>query len=235
MKRLIICIAVIIFATSSCMGSEKRHVFQFASDYIRSLKHLKLIEEETRAFNRQYKNNIQYANATVSYLRNANGQLIKAKDIMNKYENSEDQMIKDATESIFFVYDNLGNIQLENLKMYEEFNSPEIVKNFEKFDIESFMDKSKDLQLRYDKFMEAFVDVTLKVTYVLVSWEPDEEGRLSYLTISQRERESLTKQLDDTFGDEIRNELKEAHNYLNSCGAILRKVLAGGHKSSDER
>lgn len=235
MRKLIFCVAVIIFAANPCMGNEKRHVFQFASDYIKSLKYLEMIEEETKAFNRQYLNNIQYASATVTYLRNANSELLKAGDIMSKYKKSENQMIKDAAKSILFIYDNLSNIQLENLKMFEEFNSSEITDNFEKFDIESFMGKSRELQLSYDKFMEAFADATLMVTYVLVSWEPDEEGRLSYLAISQREREALTRQLEDAFGDEKREGMIKSDNYTNSCGAILLKVLAGGHKSSDER
>ncbi len=235
MKKLIFCIVVVLSATSPCMGNDGIYKFQFASDYIRSLRHLKMIEEETRAFNRQYENDILYRNEAIKYLRRANSELLTAKDMMSKYENSENQIIKDATESILLIYDNLSNIQLETIKTYEELDSPEIINRPEKFNIKSFMGRLSDLQLRHDKFLEAFNDTSVMVTYVLVSWEPDENGQLSYLAISQRQRESLIKQLDETFGDGKRNGMKVGQISLNSCGAILRKVLVGGHKSSDER
>lgn len=235
MKKLIFCIVVVLFATSPCMGNEGRLKFQFASDYIRSLGQLKMIEEETSAFNRQYKNDIQYRNATVTFLHRANRNLLAVKDIMSKYEKSENKIIKDATDSILLIYDNLSNVQLETLKMFEELGSPEIIDNPEKFNIESFMGKSNELQLKHDEFLKAFDDISIMVTYILVSWEPDENGYLSYLAISQNQREALIKQLDETFGDEKGNGMKDGQTYLNSCGAILRKVLLGGHKNSDER
>jgi hypothetical protein len=235
MKKLIFCIVVVLFVTSPCLGNEGIHKFQFVSDYIRSLKHLKMIEEETSAFNSQYRNNIQYRNATMTFLRRANSDLLTAKGMMSKYEKSENQIIKKATESILLIYDNLSNIQLETLKMFEELDNPEIIDSPEKFNIESFMGRLSELQLKHDEFLKAFNDTSIMVTYVLVSWEPDENGHLSYLAISQRQRESLIKQIDEAFGDEKRSVTKEGQNSLNLCGAILRKVLVGGHKSSDGR
>jgi hypothetical protein len=235
MKKLIFCIVAVLFLTNPCMGNESRYKFQFASDYIRSLGQLDKIEEETSAFNRQYKNDIQYRDATVTYLRRANRELLAAKDIMSKYEKSEEQIIRSATESILLIYDNLSNIQLETLKMFEELDSPEVIDSPEKFNIESFMGKLSELQLKHDEFLRAFNDISIMVTYILVSWEPDDNGHLSYLAISRNQRKALIKQLDDTFGDEEKNGMKGGHTSFNLCGAILRKVLLGGHKSSNER
>jgi hypothetical protein len=214
---------------SESMGNESRYKFQFVSDYIRSLSRLKMIEKETRAFNRQHENDIQYRDATVTYFRRANKELFEARDMISKYENSEDQLVKSAVEAVLLLYDNLSDIQLETVKMFEGLDNPE------QFNIESFMNKSNELQLRRDKFLKAFNDTAIIVTYVLVSWEPDESGKLSYLAISRNQRGSLIKQLGDTFGVEEESEIQDGQTYLNSCGAVLLKVLIGEHKSSDER
>ena len=113
--------------------------------------------------------------------------------------------------------------------MFEGLDKPE------QFNIESFMEKSNELQLRREKFLKAFNDTAIIVTYVLVSWEPDESGKLSYLAISKNQRGSLIKQLGDTFGGEEGSEIPDGQPYLNSCSAIILKVLIGEHKSSDER
>ncbi|MEE9604773.1 MAG: hypothetical protein V3V70_04300 [Candidatus Scalindua sp.] len=214
---------------SKSTENESRYKFQFVSDYIRSLSRLKMIEKETRAFNRQHENDIQYRDATVIYFRRANKELFEAREMISKYENSEDQLIKSAAEAVLLLYDNLSEIQLETVKMFEGLDNPE------QFNIESFMEKSNELQLRRDKFLKAFNDTAIIVTYVLVSWEPDESGRLSYLAISRNQRGSLIKQLGDTFGVEEGSEIQDGQTYLNSCGAVLLKVLIGEHKSSDER
>ena len=214
---------------SKSTENESRYKFQFVSDYIRSLSRLKMIEKETRAFNRQHENDIQYRDATVIYFRRANKELFEAREMISKYENSEDQLVKSAAEAALLLYDNLSEIQLETVKMFEGLDNPE------QFNIESFMEKSNELQLRRDKFLKAFNDTAIIVTYVLVSWEPDESGRLSYLAISRNQRGSLIKQLGDTFGVEEGSEIQDGQTYLNSCGAVLLKVLIGEHKSSDER
>lgn len=214
---------------SKSTENESRYKFQFVSDYIRSLSRLKMIEKETRAFNRQHENDIQYRDATVIYFRRANKELFEAREMISKYENSEDQLVKSAAEAVLLLYDNLSDIQLETVKMFEGLDNPE------QFNIESFMEKSNELQLRRDKFLKAFNDTAIIVTYVLVSWEPDESGRLSYLAISRNQRGSLIKQLGDTFGVEEGSEIQDGQTYLNSCGAVLLKVLIGEHKSSDER
>lgn len=214
---------------SKSMENESRYKFQFVSDYIRSLSRLKMIEAETSAFNRQHENDIQYREATVTYYRRANRELLEAKDMISKYENTENQLIKSAAEAVLLLYDNLSNIQLGTVKMFEGLDNPEQV------NIESFMEKSNELQLRRDKFLKAFNDTAIIVTYVLVSWEPDESGRLSYLAISRNQRGSLIKQLGDTFGVEEGSGIQDGQTYLDSCGAILLKVLIGEHKSSDER
>ncbi len=214
---------------SKSTENESRYKFQFVSDYIRSLSRLKMIEKETRAFNRQHENDIQYRDATVIYFRRANKELFEAREMISKYENSEDQLVKSAAEAVLLLYDNLSEIQLETVKMFEGLDNPE------QFNIESFMEKSNELQLRRDKFLKAFNDTAIIVTYVLVSWEPDESGRLSYLAISRNQRGSLIKQLGDTFGVEEGSEIQDGQTYLNSCGAVLLKVLIGEHKSSDER
>jgi len=214
---------------SKSTENESRYKFQFVSDYIRSLSRLKMIEKETRAFNRQHENDIQYRDATVIYFRRANKELFEAREMISKYENSEDQLVKSAVEAVLLLYDNMSDIQLETVKMFEGLDNPE------QFNIESFMEKSNELQLRRDKFLKAFNDTAIIVTYVLVSWEPDESGRLSYLAISRNQRGSLIKQLGDTFGVEEGSEIQDGQTYLNSCGAVLLKVLIGEHKSSDER
>ncbi len=214
---------------SKSTENESRYKFQFVSDYIRSLSRLKMIEKETRAFNRQHENDIQYRDATVIYFRRANKELFEAREMISKYENSEDQLVKSAAEAALLLYDNLGEIQLETVKMFEGLDNPE------QFNMESFMEKSNELQLRRDKFLKAFNDTAIIVTYVLVSWEPDESGKLSYLAISKNQRGSLIKQLGDTFGGEEESGIQDGQTYLNSCGAVLLKVLIGEHKSSDER
>lgn len=214
---------------SKSMENESRYKFKFVSDYIRSLGRLKMIEKETSAFNRQHENDIQYREATVTYYRRANSELFEARDMISKYENSEDQLVKSAAEAVLLLYDNLSDIQLETIKMFEGLDNPE------QFNIESFMVKSNELQLRRDKFLKAFNDTAIIVTYVLVSWEPDESGKLSYLAISQNQRGGLIKQLGDTFGGEEGSGIQDGQTYLDSCAAILLKVLIGEHKSSDER
>lgn len=235
MKKLILCFTVIFISMNPCMGNDRSDIYQFANDYIKSLKLLKMIQEETSAFNRQYKNNILYANTTATFLSNTNRELLKAKNMISKYNDSENQMVKDAAKSILFIFDSLNDIQHETLKMFEELNSPEIIKNMDRFDIEGFSDKTSELQIKHDKFLDAFTDVSLLVTYALVSWIPDENGQLKYLTISQKEREALTRQLDNIFDSETEKGVKYVPTNIDSCGAVLRKVLTGGHISADER
>ena len=234
MKKIILVIAVMFFATSTCMGDESRQRFLFVGDYIKSLGQLRALEEQRSAFNRQYKNDIQYANSTVNFLRSYNSNLLEARNLMSKYIDSEIGIIKDAASSVLFIYDGLSSIQLEALRMFEELNRPDTTKDIEGFDLEGFANKSTELDVKHDKFMEAFTDVSLMVTYALVSWEPDEEGKLSHLTISQSKRNVLIEQLDEAFGGELKHG-GGGQTHINTSGAILRKVLTGEHKGSDER
>jgi len=229
MKKLMIFL-IVFFLAGSCYASS--YGFEFVRDYISSLQHLKdcqgTINNEPNYSD--YENEMDYVAALKSNLHLAKSQLQQGISLIEKYKESKNSIIAKAAGMILISYDWHMKIIQEGLDIKHEFRI-----NPRDYNKEEAAAKNRVQKRQIDDAMEMLVNCSILVSHVLISQKPDEKGRMSYLAINSNERQRLLKQLDEVFGKEIEVEVSEESNRLDACADILREILTGVHKSSDER
>ncbi|MBU1853125.1 MAG: hypothetical protein KJ957_03665 [Candidatus Omnitrophica bacterium] len=228
-----------IFGSTICFGEKNSREFEFARDYIETLRFLKMSVERHRESdpdNANYQNDVDMALTFMKNFRLDNNDLQMAKSLLDKYVNSQNKLIEETAVSILNAYDKLIGINTRILKLYEKLYSPEMVNNPDKVDQGLFMSEASDLVAEREHTEKLLLEANILVTIALVSDMPDEDGFLSYLAINSKEREELIGLIDEIFGSEVRDgKTGPGLTYPDSCGAAIRQVLAGNSSSTDGR
>jgi len=241
-STLLLILVSFIFASlllnQSLNASQNSHEFEFARDYLESLQCLKIIAARDKEANLkidQYESEVEMIVGCMKNLRLANTDLQMAKSYIEKYKNSENEIIREATSTILAVYNQKIEINNEGLKFYEQLYSPEMMNKPELLDQGKIMSEASKLAADKENTDRLLLYTSVMVTHTLVSQIPDKDGLMSYLAITSKEREGLIKQIDGVFGKEVEEGMKAGQTYLDACGGTIREVLTRGFKTSDER
>ena len=146
--------------------------------------------------------------------------------LVKPYIFSTDTLVKSTSETTFNILTEIKNISKTQKDILiqcsrKNISSKECLKR-----INSQQDQIKN------QYMILFFNSAL-YAHAIVSPKPDEKGYLSYLRLSYTDRYKLMKKLENIFGQEIKNGVKEGMSYLNGCGANLYEILSGDHLSRE--
>ena len=213
--------------------------FGFARDYIESLHYLKVASELMQRAdpkNVNYDNEVDMITTFMKNLRLANRDLRMSKGILNKYKNSNNELMKMTADLVSLSYDKQIKINNEGLKLYEGLFNSRSGDSDEEFDHGSFLREISKLAADKEVVLQSLLKCSMMLTHILVSKVPDKEGNINFLTVSSEEREKLIRIIDKIFGDSVKGGMRPGQNYLDACAAVVRQVLADpGWKTSDDR
>jgi hypothetical protein len=156
---------------------------------------------------------------------------LSARALIAGYADSDDPLIKRATILSLKSYDMYIRASGDILKMQSELWDTK----GSALDDPDFMMRIADYQYEMDTSMGMLTNCSLLVTHALLSMTPDESGKLTRLAVTSEERAALIRQLEDVYGEKIREGLREDQSYVDMCGGILFEGLTGVHKAADDR
>lgn len=204
--------------------------YSFVKSYVKSLRLLIINAEKAENLKTGNPSDIAAMTTLLSECRQGIYRLEQAKSLIKEYLNLKNILIKEAANNIISVYDTKIALGYEQLKLFENMISKSEEFNEGKFIIESGK-QDADNELSWDMLNNC----SILITYCLVDQKPDKDGNLSYLVLTSNEREELIKELDNIFGESIKNGLKTGQTKLQVCGSIIKQFLVGEHRSADER
>ena len=225
-------VVFLLIIEATCFSDTNSEEFEFAKDYIRSLHHVKMVEEigSNSPVRANYANETAFYVAVMGMYKSAQVEFRKAISLMEEYRDSNNPLIAEAADLILKCYVGQVLVAEDVLNTMEEvFNNLDVSK------YGTYMRRMSNQQVNSQQLMEALVYATLSVNLVLASNSSDKKDDLGYLAINSNEREKLIKQIDEIFGEKIKDGLYEGISQLDACAATLHILLTGKHKSSDER
>ncbi len=164
--------------------------------------------------------------------RTATFDIEEAKGFLNKYLTSNNQTIKESSQAILTALDLLLKNYRDTINYLETVYSPETMKNP---DAGKMMSEGSKLTADRDEILKLCMDASIMATYSLVSDQEDKEGHLSYLTITSQERDDLKKELEDFFGQDIKDGVKAGQSLSISPAAAIYEVLKKDFIPKDKR
>lgn len=237
MKKLIVFLGLLSWAPALCAAgpaSSYDERFAFAKDYILALSDLKGIETAAAALPKNGgKDVVGDGIQRMAFAKKAKSDILSAKCLMEKYITSKDEMVATTAAQIVSVYELLAGNMDERLKLFEDLYSPEVVKNFDDYQV-VFMKRQSDLEAKTEEIYYMLTSCSVMVTHVMIKPEADKEGKKSYLVFNSVQRSELKLDLLNIFGNRITEGFQEGFSYLDSAAAILYQVLSGPHKSLNE-
>lgn len=148
------------------------------------------------------------------------------------FKSSKNEVISESANTLVVNYSILIMFYDEMLKLNQDFlSSPEKTKEKQ----ETFQRKLSEIDSSVESIWQMFPKVVKLVSYTLVDLDrTDEKGKLKYLTITQKQRDSLLKQLEDAYGPDIKKEPKDGTHAILFSGQLLWKFLNDSWSPSDK-
>ncbi|MFW9941604.1 MAG: hypothetical protein ACFFFT_11230 [Candidatus Thorarchaeota archaeon] len=225
--KLLIFLSLIIAFPCIADNSE---IFDFSFSFLRSLGHLKVNTEKMDRTNTEvYSNEIDYCIEVMKTLRIQIFELNMAQELLKPYLSSKDSLISEISMTTISNYEDLKLLRIASLKLLEE------AYNSENLAIGTTMSQASEIIAQEEEIMKTIMYSSILLTHAIVSYDPDEHGRLSYLKITKRQRQSLIDELVSIWGNEVKNGMMVGQSYLDACGSAIYEFLVGKHKSADER
>jgi len=215
--------------TASKEGSQE--IFNFVSDYIKSLSYFKSAQAKLEEVqnNKNYKDDIEMGASFMNGFKLANKDLTAAKHLLEKHKNSDNQYLKKATTTAEMAYNRLMQLNDTSADLLAKIMDKQGHFNLGKYRLEAGAIPAEKQGL-----LDALVYASNLVARALVDENPDDSGNLNYLVLTSKNREELINSLDQTFGEGAK-ESKPSTANLDTPAAALRNILAGKHRSADER
>jgi len=233
--RFLLCLLIIALLLPASFSFAETQEYGFAKAYISSLITRKQIEE--RATHDLREAGADQMKKDIALMKNANRaklELQAAINSLSQYTETKNKTLADAATFLIRGYGDLIKNYNEMVKTLEIMNNPTNATN-PNIDLGKMMNEVSQITASQEYISETLFQVTALAVAVLIDQKPDREGHLSYLSIASAERKDLINDLDIAFGVDIKDGPKSGQNYTLASAALMRKLLAGDHKSSDER
>ena len=207
--------------------------YEFAKAFIRSLGDVSsALDRFKEVEDQSNKTDIESTMDLMKVTKRSSSDYERAAAQIDDFSRSKNELIALMATSLLASYDSHIQLNDEMIKIYEEMYGPEAMSNPDKVDLGKLMRRQSDLTARHEEFMRFLMQTSLFMTQILVSEQPDSEGKMSILGITSQQKQDLIKDLEIIFGEKVKNGFKKAKgslNYFDSCGAILYEVLALGN------
>ena len=225
MKSIISVFALVLLLVSTPLYAGDNEPYEYVSEVIDSL-HIAAIAID-RHKNEEDDDLIQ---STVN-ITTLKYEIDNAKHTITPFKASKNAVISESANALAVNYSIIIIFYDEILKLKQDLlSNPEVAIKKQG----SFQPKFSELDSSVDSIWRMFPKVVKLVTYTLVDLDrTDDRGKLKYLTITQKQRDSLLKQLEDAYGSDIKKELIDGTHATIFAGQILWKFLNEPWSPSD--
>lgn len=242
-KRPILVVVILLFAITplawSMQSEQGKQAFDFARDFIESLRSIKegILEAES-ASSVKYSNEIVKNINLVKSYQQQNEKIRVAQGYIYAYRNTKDNLIKTITDNALISYG--LEIQLNNkmIDLLRGLSTLSVMGGSQGSIKNECMKKISELQAAKNNTYVILIDAAKVVPGVLVSKIPGDQGVMNYLVITTNQRTELIKKLKDVFGDKLYKDIDvkqlQSEN-VDACGNVLYKFLSMPYKTVDER
>ncbi|MCX5714175.1 MAG: hypothetical protein NT033_05075, partial [Candidatus Omnitrophica bacterium] len=188
-----------IWAETKAKETTVQHTqeFEFVRDYIQGLSSWKSsIERHMDANYDRMQNNDNGIHKSVVLMKNlrlANGDLNITKQLLERYKNSSNEIVRQAVQYALVNYDALVKINDKGIELQEKLNSSELIKDPTKFDQGAAVSEMSKISANKDYVSESLLQISTMVALSLVDKNPDKDGKLTYLIVTSDERNQLVK------------------------------------------
>ena len=159
-----------------------------------------------------------------------NNEMSTGAQFIKPYLTSKNELIKESAESFFDIYSSIIQNNKNLLGTLESIlNNPEATSSREG----TFLRKLSENMAANEELWRMLFYATTLSTYTLVDQNRVENGKLKFLTITTKERESLKSQLVKVFGEGIKSGPKGGQLPLEGSAALLYSFLNKGWTPAD--
>lgn len=226
MKSTLSVFALVLLLVSKSLYASDNEPYEYASEVIDSLHSTAIAVDR---FKNAEGDDLIQRMVNVTTLKY---EIDNARYKITPFKTSKNEVISESANTLAVNYSILIMFYDEMINLIQDFhNNPE--ERMEKQG--SFQRKMSEAASSVDLIWQMFPKVVKLVTYTLIDLDrTDEKGKLKYLTITQKQRDSLLKQLEDAYGPDIKKEPKDGTHAIIFSGQILWKFLNDPWSPSDK-
>lgn len=217
--------------------------FQFAQDYIDSLyfastgseidvskiKPVELAETSDAGTDQESSEQASNESESVAAYESTNAGLEKAKELLAHYVGIDYDVMKTVLAASFMSYKSQIVTNLEGIDLVEQLYA---IEGEETYDRKKYMEIQSDIFERRRKAFRLLNSSAVLVTHMLLHEEPDSDGNMTLLGITEDERIALLMQLEERFGEDIKVGLSEDLRASHQPAAILYEFLSNSEFTS---
>jgi len=225
MKKVII--VILFYHFCFAQSTEK---LNFTSDFVQSLAHLKINQEKMdKVLAKSNSNEVEFIIDMMKTMKLNKMEIELAEKLLEPYLGSKDTLIKDVSSATIIILKKLNELQTEKLKILEN------LYNQNTNSLGTELTKVAEVKANEEIEMKSLMYITIGISHILISYDPDEFGKLSYLCITKQQRRSLINEIESIWGYDLQKDMTAGQSYLDGSVSMLYSFLKGEHKSADER
>ncbi len=209
--------------------------YEFAKAYILGIECRKQIE--TRSTTDLLEAGKDEMKRSMALMRNGQRAIMELQAAINyltPFQKSDKKAISAVAQNTIENYELMIANYKDSVQALEIMNNPANATN-PNIDLGKMMSRVSGITAKQEYISESLFQGVTLAAMALVDLRPDKDGHCSYLLLTTAERKDLISNLDATFGVDIKDGLKVGQNYTLASAAAMRELLAGDHKSSEER
>lgn len=202
--------------------------YEFVKDYLTGLHYLKLNLQRKNEFRKREKGGYQdshYVKGYIDNLKMNNVNLRVARNLIRKYRTPENGLILQVQDFFTKACNEQIAINNDERKLFEKLYTAHLEGLFDDFDKEGFLKKQVPINSRRKESKKILLEASLLIGKVLVSDRMDRFGDLSFLGITQKQKENLLLKIDEFYGDGFEGELREGQTFLEASISAIREIL----------
>lgn len=222
-KRYVLLLLLPFFMSDIAEATEP---YNFITDVIRSFERLKIAADRIK--NADNSDTVLFMKNTIVF----NNEINFAAQLVKPHVSSNNNIIKESASGFYEIYLSIIKSNQVDISLFESaLNNPKDTAANQG----TFMRKFSENMALNEELWRGLVDATTLSTYTLVDDQRTDNGKLTYLTITSKEKESVMHQLVEVYGESIKNGAQGGQLPLEFSGGLLYYFLNQGHKPSDTK
>lgn len=202
--------------------------YTFAKDYVMGLKYIHLNTKE-RTISRDLKDRLTAdlvkVKKNIDDLVKENVNLRVARNILSKYDRSSNGLILKVATLFIEVCNSLIELNNKERELWESILTRKSNAPLERVESQYILDEQTRIANDRKERLRGLLESSFLVTKVLVSHQPDDNGELTHLGITRKERRRLLSRLQEFKGEEFEGGARPGQTYVEAAVATLRDFL----------
>jgi hypothetical protein len=221
----------ILFISLLVCPSFAKEPFDFIDSIINSLSTCYIAESRLKTKYDETSNEVESLMITMKDLFVFNKELESARLPIQPYIESKNEIMKTVSQTYDVIYLSAMMNNKKIISLIEQMmNSKEPISQHG-----TFSKNFSEIMAENEDSWRQLVKVTAFSTYSLVDRNRLIDGKMAYLRINSNERKMLIKNIENSFGDEVKNGMKAGQFPIVASASLLYGFLNKDWKSSDVR